>query len=109
MNIGVDPVYRVHWLKAKARCDRWAEERTILSSEMDWVTAYFRTQAKKWEGRRTAILKDSAASLDSFGPEISLGSERGRYCYAFKQEDMWLGFADLAQELFCKSRSEHPN
>src|SRR6202011_939983 len=43
-----DLVYRVHWLKAKARRDRWAEEKTILLNEMEWVLAFFRTQAKRW-------------------------------------------------------------
>lgn len=108
-NVTLALVYRVHWFKAKARQDRWAEERILLYDEMDWALAYFRTQAKKWEDRRTAILKPSPDDMDISEPEMSLGAQRGHYCYAFKQEDMWLGFADVAQDLFCKARAGHPN
>lgn len=108
-NVMPDLVYRVHWFKAKARQDRWAEERNLLSDEMDWVLAYFRYQARKWEDRRTAISKPSPNDMDIGEPEMSLGAQRGHYCYAFKQEDMWLGFWDIAQDLFCKARAGHPN
>ena len=47
--------------------------------------------------------------MDIGEPEMSLGAQRGHYCYAFKQEDMWLEFWDIAQDLFCKARAGHPN
>ena len=56
-------VYRVHWLKAKARRDRWLEERTLLSNEMDWAVAFFKTQATSWDVR--------AASLRTIGSEAA--------------------------------------
>ena len=47
-------VYRVHWLKAKAQKDRWAEEVTLLTNEMDWVSTFFRMQASMWNNHATS-------------------------------------------------------
>jgi hypothetical protein len=45
------------------------------------------------------------AGQDIGGSDLPLGVQRGHCCYAFKQEDMWLGFADLAQDLISKART----
>ena len=81
----IAPVYRVHWLKSKARQDRWAKEKTLLRNEMDWTVRFFQWQAERW--RRNA--------------EHEEGSE-GHCCYARKQKSMWLKFADFARHQFNK-------
>jgi hypothetical protein len=82
---------------------------------MDWTLAYFRKQARKWNDQRMTILKSSANDIEMVegdggpNPEKEIGGpERGLYCYTFKQEDMWLGFAGLAQDLFSKARASYP-
>ena len=42
-------VDRVHWLRMKARYDRWNEEVTILKNEMKWIVLWFGTQRRTWE------------------------------------------------------------
>ena len=41
-------VYRVHWLRAKARKDRWNEEMILLKSETGWVCAFFTSKVDEW-------------------------------------------------------------
>ena len=40
-------VYRVSWLKAKARYDRWNEEFQMVQAEMFWTTLWFKHQGKE--------------------------------------------------------------
>ena len=41
---------------------------------------------------------------DRNGALISLGDHRGLWCYTFKQQEMWLQFADMAEDLFSKAK-----
>jgi hypothetical protein len=41
-------VYRVHWLRANARHQRWVEELSITSHEMTWIPRYFLHRAEVW-------------------------------------------------------------
>lgn len=43
------PVYRVHWLRAKALKDRWAEEILLVQHEMDWTCNFFRHKVEEWK------------------------------------------------------------
>jgi hypothetical protein len=120
----VDPfiVYRVHWLKAKARRDRWAEEVTVLVHEMDWTMWFFEHRASEWRRRvlestssppsapngegcdrvdqdqshDDGIITDSGGDLvnDSISDQLS----RGRRSYAMRQEQMWLKLAERARD-----------
>lgn len=45
------PVYRVNWLRAKARRDRWAEELELTRSEMTWTGLFYQHCRKVWEAR----------------------------------------------------------
>jgi hypothetical protein len=99
-----DSVYRVHWLKAKARRDRWAEERTVLANEMDWIVAFFKTQEALWTNR---IVRNSSHSMlngsgDAMPEESSQRRPitQGHQCYALRQQKMWLIFADWAANEF---------
>lgn len=44
-------VYRVNWLRAKARRDRWIEEKDLLQSELTWAKRYFEKQVVVWQTR----------------------------------------------------------
>ncbi|KAG1900024.1 uncharacterized protein F5891DRAFT_980638 [Suillus fuscotomentosus] len=48
--------YRVHWLRAKAMRDQWAEELLLVQHEMDWTCNFLLRKADKWI-RLGAILK----------------------------------------------------
>jgi hypothetical protein len=43
------PVYRVNWLRAKARVGRWKEEGGLVHAEMDWSVDWFLTKKAIWE------------------------------------------------------------
>ncbi|KAG1832498.1 hypothetical protein EV424DRAFT_1342450 [Suillus variegatus] len=40
--------YRVHWLRAKAMRDRWAEELLLVQHEMDWTCNFLLRKADEW-------------------------------------------------------------
>jgi hypothetical protein len=42
-------VYRVNWLRARARAQRWSEEREIVTKEMEWVIGTFRYMERVWD------------------------------------------------------------
>jgi hypothetical protein len=68
------PVYRVNWLKAKARYERWSEELKLVQHEMFWAISWFQKQEEKWALR----------ALQS--------TQKGHQAYAEKQASMWLKF-----------------
>ncbi|KAF8239120.1 hypothetical protein L208DRAFT_994141, partial [Tricholoma matsutake] len=41
-------VYRVHWLQANAKHDRWSEKLSITSHEMAWIPHYFLHRMEVW-------------------------------------------------------------
>lgn len=44
-------VYRVNWLRAKCRRDRWAEELVLATSELEWTKLYHQNRARAWRER----------------------------------------------------------
>ena len=70
---GGGTVYRVNWLRAKCRSDRWAEELILAKSEMQWTKLYHQRRAEAWSARAKSV-----ALLD---PEL-------RY-YARRQARTW--------------------
>ena len=70
-------VYRVNWLRAKARQDRWNEELQIVRHEMKWTTLWFKNQLKEWKD----LLKRSVEE-----------NKAGHIAYAEKQVAMWKMF-----------------
>ena len=64
-------VYRISWLRAKARKDRWEEEVCLLQSEIGWASNFFKFKADEW--RRLSAASDS----------------EGKRCYALAQEEVW--------------------
>ena len=79
------PVYRVNWLRAKARHDRWDKELKLVKNEMSWVVLWFQHQRLVWEGRA-----ESSHMVDKPGHRI----------YAFKQVDLWQRMENRARTQF---------
>jgi len=78
-------VYRINWLRAKARVDRWVEERTLVKHEMKWTILWFEYQANIWGGH----LKREDANLPL-----------GHKAYAAKQNKLWNAFRRKSSERF---------
>jgi hypothetical protein len=78
-------VYRVNWLRAKARVDRWLEEETLVKHEMEWTVIWFKNQAELWRERS----KRKNHELPT-----------GHKSYAAKQQKLWNAFYLKASERF---------
>jgi hypothetical protein len=108
--MALSTVYRVHWLKAKARRNRWNEEFILLSSEMDWTVLYYRYQASRWQQRADQV--DAGGTGQSgIGVEGNAadgkcddGTMRGKICYAMKQKHLWHTMAEWATIAFERSK-----
>lgn len=75
-------VYRVNWLKAKARYDRWSEELKLVQHEMCWTVWWFQKQESEWRARADESIKN------------------GHRAYAEKQASMWAEFAAEGMKSF---------
>jgi hypothetical protein len=74
-------VYRINWLRARAKKMRWEEESRLLQKEMTWTIAFFHNEAKKWMNMaRTS------------GP--------GPAAYAERKSDMFTGLAFRSEKCF---------
>ncbi len=80
-------VYRVNWLRAKARYTRWEEEHNMVRHEMKWTIKYFQYQEQQWDRRRSAITDSAIGAV-------------GLRCYAAKQAGQWRRFAEQAKARF---------
>ena len=78
-------VYRVNWLRAKARVDRWVEEQALVKHEMEWTILSFKYQADLWDERSKN--KDAGLSM-------------GHDAYSVKQRKLWSAFHMKALEKF---------
>lgn len=78
-------VYRVTWLRSKARFTRWAEEVELVQNEMGWTELWFKHQEQLWATRAQA-----------YGD----GRKPGHEAYAHKQRLMWADFYSECQRLF---------
>lgn len=76
-----------------------------MNDEMGWTLAFFRAEAKKWSNRRQDM---GIAEAGEAGMETMETEQRGHLCYTFKQEDMWLSFAALAEDQFSKVQGSQP-
>jgi hypothetical protein len=107
-------VYRVHWLKAKSRRDRWREEHIILASEMQWTELFFRHRASCWK-TLAAESSDFISSHDADGAQSQsfqthsksdFNYSRGHICYALKLESMWNRMAQQAVVQFGVAKAQ---
>lgn len=79
-------VYRISWLRAKARYNRWEEEVSLVKHEMQWTVAWFSTHERIWMNRYEEV--DDEESAD------------GLRCYALKQSYLWKALREHSQKLF---------
>src|SRR5882762_11894904 len=112
-------VYRVHWLKAKSRRDRWREEELLLTSEMEWTELFFRHRASRWKNlaaKSSAIALRTSHSNESEHPQGSrifpkaeTQRSQGHICYALKLESMWNRLAQQTILRFsvAKAKQQH--
>jgi|SRR5882762_1463574 len=103
-------VYRVHWLKAKARRDRWREEQTLLASEMQWTELFFRYRASLWkalaaESSAVVASRDTNSQADTLS-KTEFRHSKGHICYALKLESMWNRLAQQAAMQFGAAKAE---
>ncbi|KAJ6556907.1 hypothetical protein B0H10DRAFT_1847369, partial [Mycena sp. CBHHK59/15] len=80
----IQQIYRVNWLRAKARVDRWKEEGKFVVNEMVWTVNSFKYRCNQWK------LWVEAAKLEE---------EDGLQAYAEKQVDLWESFAVHGKEM----------
>jgi hypothetical protein len=81
-------VYRVSWIRAKSRHDRWREEVSISSHEMVWVPLWFQYRAQEWRDR----------AAQQAGPGLS--------AYAYRQATTWERMKQVALARFHKANPE---
>jgi hypothetical protein len=84
MLLTLNPVYRVNWLRASARFQRWSEEVILLQREMLWTVAFFKYKKEEWK----------KMAIESENPRNGLA------CYAEKQASTWANFEQHAETLF---------
>ncbi|KAG1840122.1 hypothetical protein C8R48DRAFT_679665 [Suillus tomentosus] len=77
-----DLVYRVNWLKAKARWNRWQEELRLVRHEMGWTINWFKYHQNEWERRGGQATRP------------------GHQAYAYQQVLMWGRFVEGAEKNF---------
>ncbi|KAG1817578.1 uncharacterized protein BJ212DRAFT_1245189, partial [Suillus subaureus] len=78
-------VYQVHWLQAKALCDRWKKEIILVQLEMDWTCNFFLWKATQWaDWMRESLVKCLL----------------GHACYSGRQSQMYSLLAQDAQTAF---------
>jgi hypothetical protein len=89
MDLAYFAVERVHWLRAKARLDRWTEELCKVQNEMCWTVLGFYSRAVQWE---------------TWAEEAV---EAGPSAYASKQRALWTSLAEQAKTKFTASVELH--
>jgi hypothetical protein len=72
-------VYRVNWLRAKARKKRWEEELELVKSEMSWTVNCFQYHEEVWKKRAEAA------------------KSPGQVAYGWKLKSGWEKWAKLAE------------
>ena len=79
-------VYRISWLRAKARYTRWKEEHLLVRHEMRWTVSWFEYHRNMWQRRYEEI--DDEVSAD------------GLQCYALKQAHLWENLKHHSRDTF---------
>ncbi|THU97243.1 hypothetical protein K435DRAFT_662989, partial [Dendrothele bispora CBS 962.96] len=76
-------VYKVNYLRAQARWQRWAEELILVKREMEWQVNWFENRKRSWLKRSTRG-----------------GLSRGGRAYALKEANRWGAFAERSRRYF---------
>ncbi|KAG2116427.1 uncharacterized protein F5147DRAFT_531540, partial [Suillus discolor] len=81
-DVWMDEFYRVNWLKAKARWQRWEEELRLVQHKMGWTVSWFKYRMGEWDQRYQQATKP------------------GHQAYAHRQVLLWGRFALDAENSF---------
>ena len=85
-NTNKNIVYRVSWLRARARAQRWKEEKEIVMKEMEWVIGSFGYMEEVWKARA-----------------LEMGDQKlGHRAYARREADRWKRWKEIAKTEFMK-------
>ena len=82
----LDKVYRISWLRAKARYTWWKEEHLLVRHKMQWTVSWFEYHWNMWQRQYEEI--DDEASAD------------GLQCYALKQAHLWENLKHHSRDTF---------
>ncbi|KAG2005829.1 hypothetical protein CC2G_002197 [Coprinopsis cinerea AmutBmut pab1-1] len=85
----LEELYRVNWLRAKSRADRWKEEHTLLTCEMEWVPNYF------------AFKEDECKAWATLTRDLP-----GHRAYASRQANMWRLMGVHAEKAFAEVKAK---
>jgi hypothetical protein len=89
-------VFRVNWIRARSRQDRWTEELSMTTHEMLWVTLWFQHRAEIW--------RDWATSQSDVFNLVSPALK----AYAYKQADNWDRLKEIAEQTFKEINTDFP-
>ena len=70
-------VYRITWLRAKNRFERWEEEEKLVSRDMECTINWFNNSMVKW---------------NNLAEEAKEQGLTGHSAYAYQQADTWSKF-----------------
>ncbi|EFI27460.1 hypothetical protein CC1G_15494 [Coprinopsis cinerea okayama7 len=84
----LEELYRINWLRAKCRMERWREEVVLLKEEMTWICNFFKYK------------EDTVRSWATLGPD-----KPGYRAYAEQQAGVWWRLRADGDELFRKTRA----
>ena len=73
-------------MRARARAQRWSEEKEIVIKEMEWVIGTFRYMENVWETRGKNMENEKL----------------GHKAYAAKETDRWCRWTETAKKEFVK-------
>jgi hypothetical protein len=83
----IELVEQVNYLRAKARVDRWNEDRIMIQDQMGNTIRYFQRMEAQWLQRAERTEQQS----------------EGHRCYAYQQADIWSSLAQRAVKSFRKN------
>ncbi|KAG1908948.1 uncharacterized protein F5891DRAFT_1180522 [Suillus fuscotomentosus] len=82
-NDWLDEFYRVHWLRAKALKDCWAEEILLVQHEMDWTCNFFCYKAEEWK-RLGVVVKEAKKEA-----HMAYAGRQGKIYECLLEEAKW--------------------
>jgi hypothetical protein len=88
-DFNLSAVYRINWLRARAKMSRWKEEIVLIPQEMQWTVRFFEFKCREWEEHR----KSSVSA--------------GQRSYAARQRAMWMYLHSHATSSFRSCLATH--
>lgn len=74
-------VYRVNWLRARAKQRRWSEELILTQNEMEWTTRFFYFKSRQWRRWGAALTRPSAGQVAYVEKQMAMWENMGAEAY----------------------------